>query len=73
MKKQTAVEYLLSKISSSDYTDIKELINQAKTLEKEQIKQAILYSLDEDGHTGEWKLKFAKDYISKFYEDPTHI
>ena len=30
------------------------------------IQDAILYALDEDGHTGEWKLKFAKDYYTKY-------
>lgn len=34
-------------------------------LEKECIKEAIIYSLDEDGHTGDWKLKFAEDYYKK--------
>jgi hypothetical protein len=31
-----------------------------------------MYALDEDGHTGDWKIKFAKDYYSKKYEDTTH-
>lgn len=36
-----------------------------KQKEKQQIIDAILYALDEDGHTGEWKLRFANAY----YED----
>jgi phage terminase large subunit GpA-like protein len=38
---------------------------QAKRMEKEQIINAIMYALDEDGHTGDWKIKFANDYYNK--------
>lgn len=38
---------------------------QAKRMEKEQIINAIMYALDEDGHTGDWKIKFANDYYDK--------
>jgi hypothetical protein len=24
-----------------------------------------MYALDEDGHTGDWKIKFANDYYNK--------
>lgn len=34
-----------------------------KEKEEQRIKDAIMYALDEDGHTGEWKIKFANDYI----------
>jgi hypothetical protein len=34
-------------------------------LEEKCIKDAIMYSLDEDGHTGDWKLKFANEYYDK--------
>lgn len=30
--------------------------------EESMIKSAIMYALDEDGHTGEWKINFAKRY-----------
>ena len=33
--------------------------------EEKQIEAAILYALDEDGHTSDWRLKFAKDYIDR--------
>ena len=39
-------------------------IEQAKKIEEQRIKDAIMYALDEDGHTGEWKIKFANDYIN---------
>lgn len=28
------------------------------------IRDAIMYALDEDGHTGDWKIKFTNDYIN---------
>lgn len=34
-------------------------------MEKECIKKAIIHSLDEDGHTGDWKIKFAEEYYKK--------
>ena len=73
MQKQTAVEWLsmeLQKVMGTDifYYSIKEQVEQAKQMEKEQIIDAIMYSLDEDGHTGDWKIKFAKDYYNKLNE-----
>ena len=41
------------------------LIREDAFLEK-VIQDAILHALDEDGHTGEWKLKFAKEYYNKY-------
>lgn len=37
--------------------------------EKRRIIDAIMYALDEDGHTGEWKIKFAKDYYDKISKE----
>jgi len=34
-------------------------------LEEDQLKKAIIYSLDEDGHTGDWKIRFANNYYQK--------
>jgi hypothetical protein len=34
-------------------------------LEEKTIKDAIMYSLDEDGHTGDWKIGFANEYYNK--------
>ena len=34
-------------------------------MEKEQIIDAMLYALDEDGHTGEWKLNFVNNYYNQ--------
>ena len=67
MAQQTSVDWLVEKwaiqgtLHSSD-------LEQAKQIEKEQIIEAIMYALDEDGHTGDWKIKFANDYYKKINE-----
>lgn len=33
-------------------------------IEEKTIKDAILHALDEDGHTGDWKIKFANEYYN---------
>jgi hypothetical protein len=48
-----------------DSTDLKEKIEELLLDENQMLKDAIIYSLDEDGHTGEWKIRFAKNYINK--------
>ena len=75
MAQQTAVEWLdkeIDKVWKGDimYMELSRniyyrLLEQAKKMEKEQIINAIVYALDEDGHTGDWKIKFANDYYDK--------
>ena len=67
MQKQTAVEWLAEKTAELGYVSTN-ILEQAKQMEKEQIIDAIMYSLDEDGHTGDWKIKFANDYYKKINE-----
>lgn len=77
-KGQMAVEWLIEQLTqldkqldgrrkSDDSTVIKlnptKIYEQAKAIEEQRIKDAIMYALDEDGHTGDWKIKFANDYI----------
>jgi hypothetical protein len=38
-------------------------------LEEKNIKDAIMFALDEDGHTGEWKIKFANDYYKRIKKE----
>ncbi len=38
------------------------MVTNLQQTEKDNIKRAVLYSLDEDGHTGDWKLAFAEKY-----------
>ena len=76
-KNLTAVEWLIDQVKQKDF-DLKfiwhkeEVFNEARQrdreerrqLEEQRIKDAIMYALDEDGHTGDWKIKFANDYIN---------
>jgi hypothetical protein len=72
MKKQTAVEWLWNEIDNLiPYQDINKaqqfnkLLEQAKAMEQEQIKDAVIYGLDEDGHTGYWKISVAQKYYNE--------
>jgi hypothetical protein len=70
----TAIEWLLEVLNSvrpdefCSIEKIKGLCEQAKKMEEQiedqKIRDAIMYALDEDGHTGEWKIKFANNYIN---------
>jgi len=67
MEQQTAVEWLIKRYH--DYgTLYYEDMTQAKAMEKEQTKNAMMYALDEDGHTGDWKIKFINDYYDKTFK-----
>jgi hypothetical protein len=35
--------------------------------EKDLIRKSMMYTLDEDGHSGEWKIKFINNYLNKLY------
>jgi hypothetical protein len=41
---------------------MKEELEKSLADEEFMLKTAIMYALDEDGHTGEWKVKFAQKY-----------
>jgi len=64
MAQQTAVEWFYQRILAEN---IKEVFEQAKEIEKQQMKDAVLYGLDEDGHTGDWKVSVAENYYIKTY------
>ena len=64
MERQTAVEWFYQRILAEN---IKEVFEQAKEIEKQQMKDAVLYGLDEDGHTGDWKINVAENYYIKTY------
>jgi hypothetical protein len=34
-------------------------------IERDQIQNAVIYGLDEDGHTGQWKLSVAQNYYNE--------
>ena len=70
ISKQTAVQflinYMLENFHLTDYT-VMVVFEQAKQMEEKQIKDAMMYALDEDGHTGEWKVKFIDDYYKSSF------
>jgi hypothetical protein len=65
-EKQTGVDWLVKELTRQNmymHLFTKE-IEQAQEVEYKRIREAIMYALDEDGHTGDWKIKFANDYIN---------
>jgi hypothetical protein len=34
-------------------------------MERDQIQNAVIHGLDEDGHTGQWKLSVAQNYYNE--------
>lgn len=73
MKQQSPVERLADYVRSRYDTNevFENLVSNLIQKERRSIEEAIMYALDEDGHTGEWKIKFAKDYYTKHYEKAT--
>jgi hypothetical protein len=70
MAQQTAVEWLFDQIPL-EWTIKRsafDALQQAKAMEQQQIKDAVIYGLDEDGHTGDWKIKFVNDYYNKTFK-----
>jgi hypothetical protein len=71
MAQQTALEFLLSEldivklIEREKLTMAAEVVRQAKEMEQQQIKDAVIYGLDEDGHTGDWKISVAQKYYNE--------
>ena len=49
------------------WENLDDLLERAKAMEKEQIRDAVIYGLDEDGHTGDWKLSVAEKYYNIKY------
>ena len=71
MEKQTAVEWLVDTIKLKydlDLYHVKKEIEQANQMFHNQIKDAVIYGLDEDGHTGDWKISVAENYYIKTYK-----
>jgi hypothetical protein len=77
MAKQTAVEWLVEELKSKGHALITSegvfidvpitLLLKANEMFHNQIKDAVLYGLDEDGHTGDWKISVAENYYIKTY------
>jgi hypothetical protein len=70
MAQQTAMQLMYDELMAYEYTIPLDLIVKCKELidvEKEHIKDAVIYGLDEDGHTGDWKISVAQNYYNKTY------
>ena len=66
MAQETAVGWIEDNIQSDmTFMEIMGLIRQAKAMEQQQIKDAVIYGLDEDGHTGDWKISVAQKYYNE--------
>ena len=68
---QRLADYVRSRYDTTEVFE--NLVANLLAKEKRNVEDAIMYALDEDGHTGEWKIKFANDYINKHYENSTFI
>lgn len=69
----TVVDEIYDMLYDGKISDLAEMKEWFKMKEEVQLTKAIMYALDEDGHTGDWKIKFAKDYydkINKGYDIP---
>ena len=42
-------------------------------MERDQIQAAVIYGLDEDGHTGTWKLSVAQNYYNEKHLEITGL
>ncbi len=68
MAQQTAVMKLLAWMDEHGYHIEYEMEQSFLDIEKDRIINAMLYALDEDGHTGDWKIKFVNDYYDKTFK-----
>ena len=42
-------------------------------MEMQQIQDAVIYGLDEDGHTGDWKISVAQNYYNEKHLEITGL
>lgn len=66
------IDNLPKRFKNAILNSCQEEIELARAIERRRVLDAIMYSLDEDGHTGDWKIKFANDYYAKNYENSPH-
>lgn len=64
----TIVSRIFKLLEEGKTKELLELKDKFEMEERERIFNAIIYALDEDGHTGDWKVRFAKDYLKKLNE-----
>jgi len=59
----TAVQALIQHLENQGIDIEQEVKRNFLVYEAQQIEDAMYHALDEDGHTGNWRVKFVKDYI----------
>jgi hypothetical protein len=62
---KTPVEKIFDMLYEGKISDLAELKEWFLVEEEKTIENAILYALDVDGHTGEWRNNFAKEYVDR--------
>ena len=65
--KLSAVQWLLNYIERENWSLPEDIAELAKKMEEKQLKDGMMYALDEDGHTGEWKHRFVNTYYEQMY------
>ena len=75
MTQQTAVGRLADYVRTRYDTNevFSNLVSSLIEKEKKQIIDAMMYALDEDGHTGEWKIRFVETYYNKMYNESINL
>lgn len=72
-ERMTAVDWFVKTITDKHDKSFMEFygaeIQEANAMFKEQTKDAVMYGLDEDGHTGDWKISVAENYYKKTYTE----
>jgi hypothetical protein len=67
----TAVGWLIKQLEELLYWEtfdrIEDKLNEAKAMERQQIADAMMYALDEDGHSLQWRTKFVEKYYTETY------
>jgi len=69
-KRQTAVQWLTQRYHERQGYLSQEDLQNGAAMEQKQLKDGMMYALDEDGHTGDWKQRFVNTYYEQMYEKP---
>jgi hypothetical protein len=67
----TSVEWLMEQIEQQSCTCrgvSPEILAEALKMHEEELSKAMIHALDEDGHTGDWKIKWVKDYYRRTFQ-----
>ena len=64
----TIVNRIIQLLEEGKADEVLKLKDVYRINEESQMINAIMYALDEDGHTGSWKIDFARDYYKKLNE-----